>query len=522
MLVSDIPGHGAHRALPSARIHFEDGSLGYGELRDRCALLAAGLGRVAAPGDRIALLSRNRPEYLECLFGVPAAGMLLTLLNVRLSVRELAYILNDSEPVLLIAEAPYLALAQDLCRLVPSLRTLVVLGAGDGAEAPGPQAALDYEARLDGGRDRPAPARPDADQPAWLLYTSGTTGSPKGVPLTHRNLLAGICNTMAGFEQRQYEVALFMFPAFHVAAYVLGCYLLRGYTIVLLRGFEADAYFDAVERHRVTTHAIAPTMLAMLLDHPRAATADLSSVSQMVYGASAMPPETMRRAFARWPQLGFGTAYGMTELAGNVVYYSRAEHVHALESDHGLLAACGREMPLARVRIVDPEGRDVPPGTAGEILVEGEQVFGGYWRNEAANREAFTDGWFHTGDVGRFDAERRLYIVDRKKDMIISGGENVYSREVEDLLSSHPDVAEAAVVGAPDEKWGEMVVAMIRLRAGARPDAGALDAWCRERIAGYKRPRRYLFVDDLPRTASGKVQKGVLRDGLKRGVFGPS
>jgi acyl-CoA synthetase (AMP-forming)/AMP-acid ligase II len=511
MLVSDIPAVAAHRAGPASRLHFEERSVSYAELRDRCALLAAALAALFARGERIALLSQNRIEYLECYYGVPAAGMLLTLLNTRLSIRELAYILNDAEPAMLIVEPQFLGHAEQLSALVPSLRRIVVIGDA-------PAGHLAYESLLEGGRGAAAPARPDEDDPAWLLYTSGTTGHPKGVPLTHRNLMAGLLNTMCAFEQREREVALFMFPAFHIAGYVLGNYLLRGYPIVIMRGFEAGAYFDAVERHGVTTHAIAPTMLAMLLDHPRVATANVSSLWQMGYGSSAMPPETMRRAFERWPALGFSTAFGMTELSGNVAYYSRGDHVHALEHDHGLLAACGREMPLAGIRIVDADGRDLPVGEAGEILVKGDQVFRGYWRNDQANREAFTDGWFHTGDVGRFDEQRRLFLVDRKKDMIISGGENVYSREVEDVLCTHPSVAEVAVVGAPDARWGETVVGVIRLRAGATADEAALDAWCRERLAGYKRPRRYLFVDELPKTASGKVQKARLRQELKAGA----
>ncbi len=511
MLVSDIPEIAAHRAGAASKLYFEDRAMHFTGLRDRCALLAAGLSRVAARGERIALLAQNRIEYLECYYGVPAAGMLLTLLNTRLSIRELAYILQDAEPALLIVEPQYLEQALELRTLVPSLRQVVVFDRA-------PDGTLGYEALLEGGRGIAPPARPGEDDPAWLLYTSGTTGNPKGVPLTHRNLVAGMLNTMCGFEHEADDVSLFMFPAFHVAGYGLGGLLLRGRPLVIMRGFEAGAYFDAVERHRVSTHAIAPTMLAMLLEHPRASAQALGSLRHMTYGSSAMPPDTMRRAFERWPGLGFATAYGMTELAGNVTYLSRADHVHALEHDHGLLASCGREMPLARIRVVDEANRDLPAGEAGEILVKGDQVFGGYWRNEQANRESFTDGWFHTGDVGRFDAQRRLYIVDRKKDMIISGGENVYSREVEDVLGLHPSVAEVAVIGAPDPKWGETVVGVIRLRENMRADETELDAWCRERLAGYKRPRRYLFVDLLPKTASGKVHKAGLRERLKSGA----
>jgi acyl-CoA synthetase (AMP-forming)/AMP-acid ligase II len=232
-----------------------------------------------------------------------------------------------------------------------------------------------------------------------------------------------------------------------------------------------------------------------------------------------MAPEILRAAMARWPNVGFRTAFGMTELAGNVTYLTREDHEHALAHDQSVLASCGRPNPLSNVRIVDAEGRDVPPGQPGEIIVCGEQVFAGYWRNEKATQDSFRDGWFLTGDIGRCDPDGRFYIVDRKKDMIISGGENVYSREVEDLLYEHPSVAEVAVVGAPDSKWGETVVALLRLRSAAT--AEALDEFCKARIGGYKRPRRYIFVEELPKSATGKILKAELRQLLRSGHFDP-
>jgi acyl-CoA synthetase (AMP-forming)/AMP-acid ligase II len=232
-----------------------------------------------------------------------------------------------------------------------------------------------------------------------------------------------------------------------------------------------------------------------------------------------MAPEILRAAMARWPNVGFRTAYGMTELAGNVTYLTREDHEYALVHDQSVLTSCGRPNPLSNVRIVDAEGRDVAPGQPGEITVRGEQVFAGYWRNEKATQDSFRDGWFLTGDIGRCDQAGRFYIVDRKKDMIISGGENVYSREVEDLLYEHPSVAEVAVVGAPDSKWGETVVALVRLRSAATP--GALDEFCKARIGGYKRPRRYVFVEELPKSATGKILKAELRQLLRSGHFDP-
>jgi acyl-CoA synthetase (AMP-forming)/AMP-acid ligase II len=268
-------------------------------------------------------------------------------------------------------------------------------------------------------------------------------------------------------------------------------------------------------------HSIAPTMLAMLLDDPRINRHDTGSLRHIAYGASAMPPELLRAAMMRWPQVRFATAFGMTELAGNVTCLDGEEHRHALAHEPALLSACGRAMPLARLRIVDDQGQDLPDGQPGEIAVRGDQVFTGYWNNATATRDSFRDGWFLTGDIGRRDAQGRFAVVDRKKDMIISGGENVYSREVEDLLYEHPAVAEAAVLGEPDPVWGERVIALLRLRDGLAADAAAIDAFCRERIAGYKRPRRYLFVEALPKSASGKVLKGELRRRLLAGEFDP-
>jgi acyl-CoA synthetase (AMP-forming)/AMP-acid ligase II len=436
--------------------------------------------------------------------------MIMLPLNFRLGPRDLGHILRDAEPAMIMAEPAFLPLIEQLRGELTHDVGVIVFGAAPGDE-------LDYEALLGRGHSGDMPPRPAEDEPAWLLYTSGTTGRAKGALLTHRNIMAAVLNMLCGSDLGRDEVALFMFPMFHVAGYVLPGYLLRGYTIVLMRGFEVEAYLANVEKYAVTQHAIAPTMLAMVLDDPRTGRYDTSSLRNIAYGASAMAPEILRAAMARWPNVGFRTAYGMTELSGNVTYLTREDHEHALAHDPSVLASCGMPNPLSNFRIVDAEGRDVVPGQAGEIIVRGEQVFAGYWRNEKATQESFRDGWFLTGDIGRCDPAGRLYIVDRKKDMIISGGENVYSREIEDLLYEHPAVAEVAIVGAPDIKWGETVVALVRLRSAAT--AGELDEFCKQRIGGYKRPRRYIFVEELPKSATGKILKAELRERLRAGHF---
>ena len=512
MLVSDVPSLAAHNAPADRSIHFEGHATTYKEFADRCRKLSRALQGLAPRGARIAVLSGNRPEFMECYFGVPGAGMIMLPLNFRLGLRDLGHILRDAEPAVVVVEPGYLPLIEQLRGDLPANVTLVVIGAA-------PEGKLDYEALLDHGQTGDVSQRPGEDEPAWLLYTSGTTGRAKGALLTHRNIMAAVLNMLCGSDLGRDEVSLFMFPMFHIAGYVLPGYLLRGYTIVLMRGFEVGSYLANVEKCAITQHAIAPTMLAMVLDDPRTGRFDTSSLRNISYGASAMAPEILRAAMARWPNVGFRTAFGMTELAGNVTYLTREDHEHALAHDQSVLASCGKPNPLSKVRIVDAEGRDVVAGQPGEIIVRGEQVFAGYWRNEKATQESFRDGWFLTGDIGRCDPDGRYYIVDRKKDMIISGGENVYSREVEDLLYEHPSVAEVAVVGAPDSKWGETVVALLRLRSAAT--AEVLDEFCKARIGGYKRPRRYIFVEELPKSATGKILKAELRQLLRSGHFDP-
>jgi acyl-CoA synthetase (AMP-forming)/AMP-acid ligase II len=510
MLLSDIPMLAAHHAPKVEAVRFGERALTYVELRDRCWRLSNALAAVGEAGDRVAILAENCPEYTECYYGVPGAGMALTLLNYRLTARELAYIIGNSAPRVLVVEPKYLPTLEQIRAEIPSVEQILLIG----SEAEG---CVNYDAFVASGEASEPTRRPSEDDLCWLLYTSGTTGLPKGAMLSHRNLLTAVYNGMVGWETAPDEVVMYTFPQYHVAGYLIPIHHLRGYKLVLLRSFDPQTMLRTVEEHRVTNTGMAPTMIAMLLESGMADAYDISSLKRIGYGASSMPAEVLRRARLKWPEVRFGTGFGMTELSGNVMSLGSLDHDRAADQGLELLGSVGKQLPLARVRVVDDEGRDVAPGTPGEILIKGDQVLMGYWRNPEASAAAFTDGWFHSGDIGRWDDEGYLYIVDRKKDMILTGGENVYPREVEEALYEHPAIVEAAVVGAPDPKWGEKVVAVICVREGDEVTAAELTEHCRGRIAGYKRPRHVVFIDVLPRNASGKVLKRELRDRIGSG-----
>ena len=365
----------------------------------------------------------------------------------------------------------------------------------------------------------PAPAAEQAavavapDDPAWLLFTSGSTGTPKGVVHTHRSLLAAAAGTIEGRGVAEAGVYLLPFPMCHVAGYNLFVQHARRSTVVLTAHFRPDEFVALVAEHGVATCSLAPTMLHALvthLDEGADGVGSLASLRGIAYGAAAISPDVLRRAADRL-DVGFDQGYGMTEAGGNVTFLGPDEHRRGLGDEPALLRTAGRPHSGVEVGIVDDAGAPVPTGQPGEIVLRGHQVTAGYWRDDDATAEAHTpDGWFRTGDIGVLDRDGRLSVVDRRKDVIITGGENVSSREVEDVLSTHPGVDQVAVVGVPDAYWGEAICAVV-VAAEERPDADDLVAHVRDRLSPFKRPRHVVFADALPTTTNGKVAKDAVR-----------
>ena len=380
---------------------------------------------IAAPGDRVAILSQNRPEFVDAYFGVPMAGMGLTFLNYRLAPRELSRIVADAEASVLLVEDAYAEVIAGIRDELTSVKTVVVIGGAD------PAGIAESTTTSCSPRRPTTPPSVEVDEHdlAWLIYTSGTTGMPKGAMLSHRSLLASLNSWMIHSTNRwRADVSLMMFPLCHVAGIGVISGVLMGVTLVLRRAYEPLDAMTMIDRYRVTTTSFAPTMLSMLLQHPQIDDYSLASLRTVAYGGSSMPVETLRQAMARFPGADFVQGFGMTELSGNVLYFDPASHRLAATERPELLAAAGRTMALSRIRLVDDDMHDVAVGEVGEIVVQGDQVMLGYWRRPEANEEAFAGGWFHTGDLGRADEQGYTAIVDRKKDMIVTGGENVYSQ----------------------------------------------------------------------------------------------
>ena len=501
MLLHDILVHNRRRRGDATALVTQDGRrLTFAGLHDRSMQLAHALGARGSAGEHVAILADNQPEYVEAYYGVPAAGRRLVFLNYRLAVPELVRIVDDAEATVLLHTEGLADAAAAIAEQCASVGRTLCLGD-------------EYEAFID-GQPTSVPDCGVADtDPAWLIYTSGTTGMPKGAMISHRNLFASMFNAQVSMpaEPPPEPCFLFPFPLCHIAGFaVLGQHV-GGNPVALMTAYTPEEWMRMVDELAVTGTALAPTMINMLLNHPDIDRYRLDSLHAIGYGASSIPAAVLRRAMDRFGPI-FTQGFGMTELSGNVIFMSKADHVRAAGADPGLLRAAGRVGALADVRIVDEDGRDCAVDEPGEIVVRGDQVLSGYWKRPEANAEAFRDGWFHTGDMARMDAEGFVYIVDRKKDMIVSGAENVYPREVEETLYRHPAVAEAAVFGLPDEHWGERVAAAVVLRPGEHADEAVLDALCREQLAGYKRPRAWFFVDEIPKNVSGKVLKRVLRD----------
>ncbi|MFI0405366.1 class I adenylate-forming enzyme family protein [Actinomadura sp. 3N508] len=496
----------AARNAPDAPALSMDGTTWtFRELRRRTDALSAHLAARCSAGARVALLAHNRPEYVAAYYGVPRDGRILVPLNQRLHPREWADQIVRSGAELVIGES-------DL------LDRLAAEGEFPGGRPP--VVAVDeipWDAPAASHRETATGSDSDV---AWLMFTSGTTGRPKGVRLTHKSLLAGIEVSASGRPVRPGDVFLTPFPLCHVAGYqVMLHHLFRRHAVVLRR-FTPAALVEAARRHVVTSLSLAPTMLEDLLAHveadPAARDVLRTSLRVISYGSAPMPVPLLRRAV---DVLGcdLNQGFGMTELSGNATFLSPADHRTAIASRPELAASAGRPGDGVEIAVIGADGTaPLPPGTLGEVVVRGAQVTTGYWDDPDATAEAFAGGWFRTGDVGRIDADGYLYLVDRLKDVIITGGENVSSREVEDVLRTVPGVGDVAVVGLPDPRWGQSVCAVI-VPDGVQPDGAELIGACRARLAGFKAPRRIEFADALPRTGTGKIRKSALRARLSEG-----
>lgn len=478
----------------------------YRQLADRVARLAGALqGLGMAPGDRVAMLALNSDRYWEYVVAVLWGGGVINPCNTRWSAAEILYSLEDSGSNILLIDDRFLPYLTEIRARRDGITIIYV---GDGAT---PAGALDYEQLIRDAEPVPDAMRRDGDL-IGIFYTGGTTGTPKGVMLSHTGFMSSAMALIAEGITTPNGVFLHVAPMFHLADLAVGCVnWITGNTHAFSPVFCALSIIDIVETERVTDMLLVPTMIQMLVDHPEITNGrDLSSIRTVAYGGSAIPEAVIERALAALPNTRFYQCYGMTELSP-VACVLGAQYHTAEGRRLGKLRSGGKANLISEIRIVDPDGNEVPTGETGEVVVRGPHVMLGYWNKPEQTADAVRDGWMHTGDAGYLDAEGFVFIVDRLKDMIISGGENVYSAEVENALSQHPAVMTVAVIGIPDRKWGEGVHAFVITKPGQSVTTEALIAHCRTLIAGYKCPRSLEFVSELPLSGPGKVLKTELR-----------
>jgi long-chain acyl-CoA synthetase len=466
--------------------------------RFAAALRALGL----AEGGRVAILALNSDDYLELHYAIVWAGGAMVPINTRLAPAEIDYILRDSTPDIIIADAHGVPLLAQI--LLASTKRVFL---GDAL----PAGWLSYEQLIADTAPMPDCELRDGDL-AGIFYTGGSTGRAKGAMLSHDNLVSNALNAIPLVGYGQDSVYLHAAPMFHLAdgMATFAMTMVAG-THVMIPRFEAATCLEAFTRHRVTNVTLVPTMIGMLVNHPDAARYDLSALRQIQFGASPMPEATLKRAVALWPKVKFLHGWGMTEISpiGSALPWALRDP--AVAGDR--LRSCGHAVLNCEIRIVDADGKEVPHGTVGEMAIRGPNVMLGYWNKPAETAAALRNGFLHTGDAAYMDEDGLIYIVDRLKDMVISGGENIYSTEVESAISLHPDVAEVAVIGIPDPQWGEIVHAIVVPRAGKQLSVDDVRSHCRALIAGYKVPRSVeVRHSPLPLSGSGKVLKTTLRE----------
>jgi long-chain acyl-CoA synthetase len=485
----------------------------YGEHLDRVLRLADGLAQLGVgPRDRFAVMALNGHAFLELYHASLLGAGVINPLNLRLAPKELEFILQDSGTRVCFVDAPFAPLIEKV-REAAGLEKVILIGGGDVAHD------VRYEDLLSGAKPV-LPDEPEEDDPAVLMYTGGTTGLPKGVLIDNRALMLDVYKVATRWGMNEDFVYLHQTPMFHAASLGgLMCVPAVGGQTTFVPMFDPGPVLDVIERHSVTMTVMVPTMVAMMLNHPDFRPERLASMSVLTYGASPMPTALLEKLLEMFPDMDIYQGYGMTENCGLLTCLGPEEH----RQGGDLLKSAGRPMPGSVIAIQDDQGNILPAGETGEVCAKAGNYMREYWNRPDETKDAFRDGWYHTGDAGYMDERGYVYLVDRVKDMIVTGGENVYSAEVENAISSHPSVAQVAVIGIPSEQWGEAVHAIIVPKEGQSLTEDDIKAWCRERIAGYKVPKSVDFrAEPLPLSGAMKVLKRELRkpfwEGRERAV----
>jgi len=476
-----------------------------GERVNRLSSALSGLGTTR--GDRVAILSLNCHRFLEFYYAVPQVGAIVVPINFRLQPPEIKYIVDHSGSKLVAVDPALVSLIDAVRPQLESVEHFILIG---DERREGYLASEELLAVADPVFDAPNISE---DELLGLFYTSGTTAEPKGVMLTHKNMLSNIKHSEGVYNYLPEDIYLHAAPMFHLAdGAAVFSHTSRGATQAFIPRFDPTQVLEMISRERISLLLLVPTMLNFVLQQPDLESYDLSSLRHLTYGASPIAPDLLRRAM-KILNCQFGQGYGLTEASPLLTVFTHADHLAAIEKCERRLASCGKPVKGVDVRVVKEDDFDAKPGEVGEIIARGPNIMLGYWKRPEDTEDVLRDGWLHTGDLATVDEDGYIYLVDRKKDMIVTGGENVYSTEVEAVLYSHPSIKEAAVIPVPDADWGEAVHACVVLRDGRQTTTEELVEFCRERLANYKVPHSIEFIEgELPKGGTGKILKKQLRE----------
>lgn len=491
---------------------FEEHRLTWRQLDERVDRLISGLSLLGIkPGEHVAILAQNSHRFVEFYYACSRGGFVAVPLNWRLSDDELKYIIGHSETSALLVGEEYL---ETISRIRPDLaqvREYISL------DRPAKEMS-DYEQIIHVSSPINLPEAEDENAMFILMYTGGTTGLPKGVMLSNRNIMTAALGSLFAMGITKRDITCMILPLFHIAFWPVTVVHFMGSKAVISKKFDLGYVLETIQKEKCTHVNMVPTIASFLLMFPDLDKYDLTSLRAITYAGSPMPFEVLMKLREKFPSLDLGQGYGLTEAAPTVSLLDQYDHARTeSEKDRKRLTSAGRESLVTEVRIKDEDGDDLSPGAIGEVCVKGANIMRGYWKNPEQTEAALRGGWLHTGDMAYMDEDGYIYIVDRKHDMIISGGENIYPREVEEVIYKHPAVAEVAVVGVPDPTWGESVKAVVVLKPGQSGTEEEIIKLCKESLAGYKKPKSVDFVESIPKTPIGKILRREVKAAYWKG-----